>query len=656
MPLKDYFPVIDDRRYADIVSEARTRIPRYTSEWTDVNESDPGFTFVELFAWLTEMQLYRMSKVPALNYLKFLELVGIELEPARAARAEVTFPVQEGYSQPYIIVPARTQITTTEPDDQGPIVFELDRALTALTAKLDAVQVFDGFAFKDVSIENKESTTSFEAFGPQANVDSALFLGFQSDQDFPSVTFTLTFWIPQTYKDLQSFHCLHNSRPVCVSSEWGWEYWDGKEWMPLNILKDETGKFTRSGYVAIKSPSKGHMKRSPMGKITEEPRYWIRARLTKSDYDQPPQLLSVRANTMSVTQAETIEAELIGGSNGRPNQVMTLASTPVLVNSLVLEIDEGEGFLPWTEVGDFFSSGQEDTHFVLNRSTGEIRFGDGTNGRIPVANPKRPANVLATIYRVGGGKRGNMAAGTITALPSSLEGIDSNGILNLFASYGGTDEETIEQAKARAPQVLKSRDRAVTAEDFELLTLRSANIARAKALPGHHPDFPGVKVPGVVSVIVVPDVDSPAPIPSEGTLRTVCAYLNERRLLTTEVYVLPPSYREVQISAELIAKDDADLAEVKLMAEAAIIQYFHPLTGGEDSGPGKPGLGWPFGGDIYYSLVLSRLLVGGVKRIETLTIALDGVACPPCQDIPLESGMLLTNGEHDIQIRYDVSE
>ena len=67
--------------------------------------------------------------------------------------------------------------------------------------------------------------------------------------------------------------------------------------------------------------------------------------------------------------------------------------------------------------------------------------------------------------------------------------------------------------------------------------MQAANIRRAKALPLFSSDFPGVKVPGVVTVIVVPDADDPTPTPSEGTLRTVCAYLDQRRLLTTELYV-----------------------------------------------------------------------------------------------------------------------
>src|SRR5206468_1114811 len=113
-------------------------------------------------------------------------------------------------------------------------------------------------------------------------------------------------------------------------------------------------------------------------------------------------------------------------------------------------------------------------------------------------------------------------------------------VANLLASGGGGDEESLADAKIRAVGSLRSRNRAVTPEDFQVLAVESGGIARAKALPLRHPDFPGVEVPGVVSVIVVPDVPVPAPIPNAATLRSVCAYLDARRLLTTEVYVVPP--------------------------------------------------------------------------------------------------------------------
>jgi hypothetical protein len=154
-----------------------------------------------------------------------------------------------------------------------------------------------------------------------------------------------------------------------------------------------------------------------------------------------------------------------------------------------------------------------------------------------------------------------------------------------------------------------------------------------------------------VSVIVVPDPDDrddPAPMPTESTLRNVCAYLNARRLATAELYVVAPRYREIAVTAELICRDDADLAEAKQKALAALRDYFHPLRGGEKAD------GWPFGGDIYHSLVLQRLLVAGVKRVARLS--LEGETGPACADVELEAHMLLRNGAHDISVRYEQEE
>ena len=123
MPLEDAEPVIDDRRFDDIVEEIKTRIARYTPEWqpvwNDYNDSDPGITLAQLFAWLSEMLIYRMGKVPELNYLKFLELIGIELRAAQPARVDVTFPVNDTATVPYVDVPPRTQVSAPA-DDGGP--------------------------------------------------------------------------------------------------------------------------------------------------------------------------------------------------------------------------------------------------------------------------------------------------------------------------------------------------------------------------------------------------------------------------------------------------------------------------------------------------------------------------------------------------------
>ena len=84
-------PRLDDRRYDDIVAEARTLVPRYAPEYTNLNDSDPGMTIIQLHAWMTDMLLYRLNRVPRLAYVKFLELVDVHLRPAAAARAHLTF-------------------------------------------------------------------------------------------------------------------------------------------------------------------------------------------------------------------------------------------------------------------------------------------------------------------------------------------------------------------------------------------------------------------------------------------------------------------------------------------------------------------------------------------------------------------------------------
>jgi len=654
MPLNQAIPTIDDRSFDSLLDEVRTRIARYTPEWTpvwtDVNDNDPGITMVQVFAWLAEILTYRMSKTPELNYIKFLQLLGIELNAAEAAQAEVTFPMKASFTGTSTIVPSHTQLTADPSDGGQPVTFETDRALIALRAPLAAVLAFDGFSHTSVTSENQAAVEGFQPFGPSANDGSALLLGFEESGAFPSIELNLTFWtLPDPTKS-SAFKCGLPDAPSFASATIRWEFWAGSEWRPLSLLKDETLAFTRSGHVYLQTPAVG-MQRTVIPPEAKS-LYWIRARVERSQYERPPKLLAIRTNTTAVQQAETVEFEVLGGSNGRRDQVFQLGNTPVLKDSLSLEVDQGEGPELWSQVTDFFGSSPTDHHYVLDRTSGEIRFGDGRNGAIPVANAANPeGNIVARQYRFGGGKKGNVPAKAIKTLTTSIDGVDDNQIGNLLAAHSGRDEETLDEAKKRAPRSIKSRCRAVTAEDFEQLAMQAATIKRAKALPLFHPDFPKLRVPGAVTVIVVPDADTPTPLPSEGTLRTVCAYLDQRRLLTTELYVIKPAYQRVEIEAEVVADDNADLADVKKGIEQTIKDYFHPLKGGED------GQGWPFGGTIFYSRVGQRVFtVSGVQSINTLTILLDGIPTQFCSDVTINEAGLLFSTDPQIQVHYSFED
>ena len=652
MPLADNIPTLDDRTFDDIMAEVRTRISRYTPEWkpvwTDLNDNDPGIALTQVFAWMSEMLLYRMNKVPELNYLKFLQLIGIELSPAEPATAEIMFPVKTDYAYGSLVVPKRTQVSAQASDGGAPLIFETERTLTALTPQLASTQVYDSYAYSLVTGDNTDADQGFEPFGPLARDDSALLLGFSYTGDFPHLTeLNLAFWTAPTDSKSGAYQCGLPGTPAFGPAKLIWEYWNGMDWVKMDLLKDDTLALTRSGHVYLKTPAKGTMIPDIIGAETQK-LYWIRGRVTQSQYENPPRLLAVRTNTVAATQAETLQDEVLGGSDGRRDQVLTLSRNPVLAGSLKLEVDEGDGFVAWTEVEDFFGSSPTDLHYVLNRTSGEVRFGDGVNGSIPIANVNNTSsNVVAREYRVGGGLRGNVPAGAISNLVTTIDGLDTSGITNLMAAVAGRDEETMDEAKKRAPSTIQSRCRAVTASDFELFATQAANIKRAHAMPLYHPDFPGVKVPGVVTVIVVPQSTEDTPTPSEGTLRTVCAYLDERRLLTTEVYVDKPTYQKVEVAAEVIVQDSADVGVVKTAIESALSQYFHPLKGGED------GLGWPFGGTIYYSRVYQQIFtVDGVQSIQSLTITLDGDDQPAFQDVTIGPVSLLYNDQNDISANY----
>ena len=641
MPLKA--PDLDDRTFKDIVEEAKKLIPRYAPEWTDWNEHDPGITLIQLFAWMTELIIYRLNQVPDKNYIKFLKLLGIELKPAAPARADLTFTLSAGTESTFI--PKGTPVGLEDEGNEDPVIFETDEPLVATGITLRDVQTYDGSAFSLNTEANNVYGQNYPAFGEKAGIDSALCLGFHFDGPFPEKEIKLSFYLYTDDLISKGGHCEFEEERFHPPAMVAWEYWNGTSWSELDILKDGTRTLTESGSIHFYGPS--NFKKSKLGRSLKEDLYWIRCRVVEPGFEVPPRIDSVLLNTVSASNAVTIRGEVLGSSDGTPNQAFTLRNIPVVAGSLILQVDEGEGWKTWTEVDDLSGSTRDDAHYVLNRVTGEVRFGDGVHGRIPL--PLRGGNnVMALEYRYGGGKRGNVGREKITVLHTPIPGVE--GVTNKRPANGGRDEETLESAKRRGPMELKSRHRAVTVEDFEFLAKETpgVRIRRAKALPLYHPDFPGLDVPGVVSVIIVPESKDARPLPSRGTMRTVCEHLNKHRLLTNEVYVLPPRYVRIRVEAEVIAESEADTGIVRKELATNLDRFFHPLEGGPD------GEGWPFGGDIYYSDVYKVILkTRGVRRIESLHIYKDDVKQDGCRNVVIPGNSLLYSDKHELVVRYE---
>jgi predicted phage baseplate assembly protein len=644
-------PNLDDRQFADIVAEAKTLIPRYAPEWTNFNEGDPGITMVELFAWMTEILTYRLNQVPELNYIKFLQLIGIELMPAQPARAEVTFSLSRT-DLASVTIPKGTQLAAADSSGQS-VIFELDDALIAIGASLAAVQTMSGSGYTTQTNKNNTSGQWFYPFSQTPQPGDALLLGFSSSIAFPTDQINLAVTL---YQSSLTAPVLMSGAALPPPATIVWEYWNGAQWASINIDSDGTRAFSQDGHILFPGPGSA-LVAAPMGNVSAG-LYWIRARIQAANYETPPQVAAVLTNTGRATQAITFTGEVLGRSDGTPDQTFQVTNTPVVVldtplsvsnsdgtnvtvTSIQLTIDEGQGFMTWQEVGDFFSSGPNDRVFMFDRNTGQVTLGSGEHGRIPVANQGNPnGSVVAQSYRAGGGSQGNVAAGAISQIQSYVPSIST--VQNLQAATGGTDEQTVDDAKQNAGMALQSKSRAVTADDFTYLATQApgANVKRALALPLYHPDFPNGQIPGVVTVIVVPNSPAAQPMPNQTTLQAVCQYLDAHRLLTSELYVAGPVYRTIQVQAPLVVSGSFDLATVKNAAQAALSTFFDPLKGGQD------GTGWPFGGTVYYSDVYRVLLdVAGVLRIQNnqLLLLLDGETQTFCRDVPINPSELLSN-------------
>jgi predicted phage baseplate assembly protein len=606
-------PNLDDRRYQDIVDEAKRLIPQLCPEWTNHNLSDPGVALIELFAWMSEMLLFRLNQVPERLYTKFLDLVGIEPFAATSAKADLTFWLSTVEPEP-VVVPAGTQVGTTGGSvADAPILFTTTRELTITQPVLTSAHTSganDSDRVTDVwdAVRYEGETVPIFTSDPDPRPGDAFYLGF----DGSLAGNVLRLDVGATIEGLG----VDPRRPPLV-----WEVWAGEGWAPCTVHEDSTGGLNRDGTIVLLVPL-AHVPLT-LGNRRE---HWLRARLTPSDAGQPTYRTSPRIRTLAIRSlggtvpaehAHTATMEVLGRSDGSPDQRFQVANTPVLRREPgeTVRIVTDDGAEEWTEVDDFTSSLASDRHFVWDSASGGIRFGpriryaDGST-RQHGAVPPNGAELVVTGYRWGGGAHGNVGKGTLTALQTTIPYIGS--VTNLTPAIGGVDAETVENAKKRGPMTLRTGQRAVTADDFQRLTLESSPaVARARCLP---PRTPG----GPIRVLVVPHVNRPRDelhlddfALTPALVRSISTHLDLRRVIGTSIEIGTPFFQGVTVAALLRALPGRPPTLVRQRALDALYEFVNPLTGGPD------GEGWPFEADLNAATLFQLLAaVDGVDRVD----------------------------------------
>ncbi|HEY6347333.1 MAG TPA: putative baseplate assembly protein [Bryobacteraceae bacterium] len=131
----------------------------------------------------------------------------------------------------------------------------------------------------------------------------------------------------------------------------------------------------------------------------------------------------------------------------------------------------------WTPAQDLLESGELDQVFVVeieSDGTATLRFGDNVNGKTPDQGTSFNAN-----YRIGNGTAGNVGADSLVFLAAVDPHIKS--CRNPLPAIGGTDPETNDQIRRRAPQAFLTQERAVTMADYEAIAESNSSVDQAVA-------------------------------------------------------------------------------------------------------------------------------------------------------------------------------
>jgi predicted phage baseplate assembly protein len=639
-------PNLDDRRFQDLVDDARRYVQRRCPEWSDHNVSDPGITLIETFAMVVDQLLYRLNQVPDRLYVRFFELLGMPLYPPAPAVAATTFWLSAPREHT-ITVPTGTEVATQRTETEEALSFTTTEQLDILPCSLAGIATASDELGGEPLDRTRElsSNEPFAAFSRVPAYGDALLIG-------------LSVAVPRCAVAVR-FDCQVEG--VGVDPRYPpllWEAWTGERWDFCEVENDGTGGLNRPGDVVLHVPA-GHT----MSVIAQQPTGWLRCRVIPAAPGQPfytasPRIRGASAftvgGTIDAAYSETVHNEVIGVSDAVPGQRFRLAQRPVVAGPerLMLQVGAGEAQQEWQQVAHFATSGAQDRHFVLDPVGGEVIFGPGVRQpdgalRQYGAVPPKGASIKIPFYQVGGGRRGNVARGAITALHASVPFVAR--VENRKPASGGVDGEDVENAKLRAPLFLRARRRAVTMKDYESLALEAdSRAARVRCISGQGADAAVVRLVVLPSLPGEPSVPVPfvALQPRPELLTKIAAYLDERRVLGARLLVEPPAYRWIRAVATVQLGPLANPDRVTQDALAALYRHLHPLYGGSE------GTGWPFGRDVQSGELLATVQrVPGVEVVEDVKLYLvDPATRQPIEGarlkVELEPGMLPFSIEH----------
>lgn len=661
-------PRLDDRRFEDLVEELLARVPAHTPEWTPQQTGDPGRTLIELFAWLADTVLYRANLIPERQRLAFLQLLGMPLAPARAAKGLVSLTLDEKNPRVAVTLAASARLPGPAPFETLsevtvlPVIGECyyKRALTEAerAAMGDMIEGLREFHQIEGEVAAYVTTQAFaggkaEAKGldvARQTADRSLWVALLASrpEDVAAVKSNLSgdgkgraimnigvapaIELPAAFDELRQAGRLEHGWWISTAEL----FKDTPLYSSLQRLTDTTGEYTRRGIERLVLPGdvadfgvlEGDARKEANAGVGDRPprlddpdrlsRLVAWLRLRPADKVASMAVSWVGINAVEIEQRQTVRDRVIGQSDGSGDQRFSLplaAGFSVEAASFVLEVEEsGRGYAAWQLVEDLALSGRDDAVYVLDGEAGVIVFGDGIRGRIPEAGRR----IRVSLMRVGGGAAGNLPAGSLKEIEAwgldhlpvrrkikVVQGVDTG---------GGAEAESVAEAERRIPARLRHGNRAVTEEDFRALAFETpgADVGRVEVLPRFMPRQRRFNVPGVVTVMVLPAkdmVEAPNPRPDQPLIAKIHGYLSARRPLATELYVIGCEYVPLGVSVGITVRPGFGEQQVGFDVQQAVQRYLWSL-----SPYGPQGEGWPLGRNV------------GDRELEVVAAQVKGVS------------------------------
>lgn len=267
---------------------------------------------------------------------------------------------------------------------------------------------------------------------------------------------------------------------------------------------------------------------------------------------------------LPVEQSRSIGPIYIGSSRAEPNQSFPLPDTGVVLESVVVEVDEGPVWVRWDRRDSLLFDVGADGRVVLSHPDARhyqlLVDGDGVahvvfgTGRRP---PPGTNNIRAT-YRVSDGATGNVAAGTITGIETPIATLLA--AVNPQDAAGGSDRERFDHAIRYGPLAFRSNNRAVTASDYVALAKRTGAVAkvRAESQAWNH-----------IDLHVAPSGPVCGPVP-EALRNRLLGYFEDKRMAGTLVRILDPQCVAIDVTLDVVVDARFAADAVVSQTEAAV--------------------------------------------------------------------------------------